>query len=536
MPTDCRLCFIIWEWSIEKKLKTETGNLYIPLRSSYTMKKTLDNILKFGKKVIKPIAKPLFLSTALFLGGTALNKAYSQQYQAKNPDKINIFVQPNDSTLAYYGSGDVNQDNQLNWNDYNKMVSEAPQIDEADLNGNGIPSDQQDIQIAEDYFNGNIEYLPSQWNKLETREERIGWLDDMLAIDQTDTITYVPYDYTTGEGWISGNYAGQTSLNFNGFKFKSQEEKEIMSAKYDTTNIGRFNIPVYAGAVNGHGRGGVVVQDSVKNPFHWVYPDQQNYGPLNDLRILGENFNPPANSQITIDRLTKAFENNDESVGINIEHLVNFRSGDDKILNLYYYNPKVIETREQALDKTYPILNLQGIENNLIYNPNYTTISINVSDQYFDRAGYSLNNLDTTWFSTPDTSIYLNSQLGNNELLVIAEDKAGNQTLEKRTYITDSNVATEDEKSKPQNYSLGDNYPNPFNPSTTISYTLPKDENVKLNIFNIKGQKLETLVNEKQVQGEHKVIWDSGKYPAGIYLYQLQTPNSTQTKKMLHLK
>ncbi len=103
------------------------------------MKKTLDSLLKFGKKVIKPIVKPLFLSTALFLGGAALNKAYSQQYHAKNPDKINVFVQPNDSTLAYYGSGDVNQDNQLNWNDYNKMVAEAPQIDEADLNGNGIP-------------------------------------------------------------------------------------------------------------------------------------------------------------------------------------------------------------------------------------------------------------------------------------------------------------------------------------------------------------------------------------------------------------
>jgi len=485
------------------------------------------------------------LTKLLVAGVTLVGLTFGQQYQAKNTNKINVFKQPNDSTLAYYGSGDVNKDNVLDWADYNKMVAEAPMIDETDLNGNGIPSDPQDIQIAADYFNGNIEYLPAQWDKLKTREERIDWLDKMLAIDQTDTMTYVPYDYTTGEGWISGNYAGQTSFNFNGFKFKSQEEKEIMSAKYDTTNIGRFNIPVYAGGYSapgfGHGQNGVNVEEDSKDSKHYVYPDQTR-DQYNDLKIIGENFNPLANTQITIDRLTKAFENNDESVGINIEHLVDFRSGDDKILNLYYYNPKVIETREQALDKTYPYLTLTAPEDGSIQNSKQLQISISGEDEYFDKLGFSFNDSDTTWTSNPDTSFYVNSQEGDNELLAIAEDKAGNQTLEKRVYTADSNyVAIEDENGGPQNYSLGDNYPNPFNPITQISYELPKDSKVELIIYNTLGKEIIKLVNKNQAFGKYNINWNGqnsigGQVPGGIYFYTLRTKDFTKTRKMLLLR
>jgi len=83
---------------------------------------------------------------------------------------------------------------------------------------------------------------------------------------------------------------------------------------------------------------------------------------------------------------------------------------------------------------------------------------------------------------------------------------------------------------------LVQNSPNPFNSVTYISFQLPKNEKVSLRIYNIYGQKLETLVNEELNTGEHIYKWDAGKYPGGIYFYKLDTRKSTSCGKMILLK
>ncbi|MCK5051378.1 MAG: T9SS type A sorting domain-containing protein [Candidatus Cloacimonetes bacterium] len=85
------------------------------------------------------------------------------------------------------------------------------------------------------------------------------------------------------------------------------------------------------------------------------------------------------------------------------------------------------------------------------------------------------------------------------------------------------------------------NYPNPFNPTTSISFSIPEKSNVELTIFNIKGQKVKTLVNSNLDQDNHSVIWngtDENRKPvsSGIYLYKLKTDNFEKTKKMILLK
>jgi len=85
------------------------------------------------------------------------------------------------------------------------------------------------------------------------------------------------------------------------------------------------------------------------------------------------------------------------------------------------------------------------------------------------------------------------------------------------------------------------NYPNPFNPSTNISFTIQHDSNVELSIFNIKGQKITTLINEQIQKGKHSITWsgvDSNNEPvgSGIYLYKLKTGNQKAVKRMLLLK
>ncbi|MDZ7318856.1 MAG: T9SS type A sorting domain-containing protein, partial [candidate division KSB1 bacterium] len=79
-------------------------------------------------------------------------------------------------------------------------------------------------------------------------------------------------------------------------------------------------------------------------------------------------------------------------------------------------------------------------------------------------------------------------------------------------------------------------YPNPFNPSTTISYSIPKTEKVTLEIYNTLGQKIVTLVDLVQPAGNYQVQVDGAKLTSGIYFYKLSTANFTQTRKMLLFK
>lgn len=85
------------------------------------------------------------------------------------------------------------------------------------------------------------------------------------------------------------------------------------------------------------------------------------------------------------------------------------------------------------------------------------------------------------------------------------------------------------------------NYPNPFNPSTTISYSLPENSSVRVDIYNIKGQLVKTLVNQTMLAGTHSVTWD-GKdgqgrsVSSGVYFCRMSLPNKVLTNKMLLMK
>ena len=93
----------------------------------------------------------------------------------------------------------------------------------------------------------------------------------------------------------------------------------------------------------------------------------------------------------------------------------------------------------------------------------------------------------------------------------------------------------------PQIFALHQNYPNPFNPTTSISYDLPKNEFVSINVFDLMGRKVKTLVNKEQIAGFRTVKWDATNntgHPvsAGMYIYTIQAGGFRQTRKMVLLK
>ncbi|RMD94154.1 MAG: T9SS C-terminal target domain-containing protein [Calditrichaeota bacterium] len=93
----------------------------------------------------------------------------------------------------------------------------------------------------------------------------------------------------------------------------------------------------------------------------------------------------------------------------------------------------------------------------------------------------------------------------------------------------------------PKNYALHQNYPNPFNPSTNIVYELPVGARVKLEIYNILGQKIKTLVDRDMPLGVHQIAWDGTddhgrRVSSGIYVYVLKAGTFKESKRMLLLK
>ena len=88
----------------------------------------------------------------------------------------------------------------------------------------------------------------------------------------------------------------------------------------------------------------------------------------------------------------------------------------------------------------------------------------------------------------------------------------------------------------PTGYELSQNFPNPFNPRTTIEFSLPNDSEVRLTIFNAIGAEVQTLVRDKFVAGRYSVEWDAGNVPSGIYFYRLAAGSFVQTKKLVLLR
>jgi predicted extracellular nuclease len=88
----------------------------------------------------------------------------------------------------------------------------------------------------------------------------------------------------------------------------------------------------------------------------------------------------------------------------------------------------------------------------------------------------------------------------------------------------------------PGTYSLEQNFPNPFNPTTTIQYGLPVSSTVTLTVYNIIGQEVMTLVNSYQNAGIYSVNFDASRLSSGMYLYRITAGNFVQVKKMMLLK
>ncbi len=88
----------------------------------------------------------------------------------------------------------------------------------------------------------------------------------------------------------------------------------------------------------------------------------------------------------------------------------------------------------------------------------------------------------------------------------------------------------------PKDFRLSQNHPNPFNPATSIEFSIPEDSYAKLTIYDVLGREVAVLFDQQLKRGVYRETWNAANYPSGVYFYKLQTEGFTETKKMVLLK
>jgi hypothetical protein len=163
----------------------------------------------------------------------------------------------------------------------------------------------------------------------------------------------------------------------------------------------------------------------------------------------------------------------------------------------------------------------------------------NIVNDSFDRPWHYELNFPPAW-PLPESFEYTNSQLmtASTDGFPVGDL---NWFPDKKAEWLLTNVRNNDRGFIPDDFSLSNAYPNPFNPQTNIDFRLAQASQVRITIYNVLGQQINVLVNEELAPGSYTVTWngtnDSGiLVPSGVYLYRLEAGSFSQTKKVMFLK
>ena len=144
---------------------------------------------------------------------------------------------------------------------------------------------------------------------------------------------------------------------------------------------------------------------------------------------------------------------------------------------------------------------------------------------------YKRNSVMSTGMLAPVCAIY---KSGSNKYSAFAYAGQGPTNL----YFNQENLQTGIRKlgEVPVKFELMQNYPNPFNPVTTIRFSINKDENVMFNIYDVLGNEVATIVNERLTANTYDISWDASSYSSGVYFYRIIAGDNVSVKKMMLVK
>lgn len=207
------------------------------------------------------------------------------------------------------------------------------------------------------------------------------------------------------------------------------------------------------------------------------------------------------------------------------------------------------------------IFDFLGDSLQLYYNPYYELDFFNFIDafsmsadssgdpSFYDAVDHSIVGIHKE-YNSAKTVFLAFDQLGMDtaypDMLPNYDEPAGTHWIEHDVYSildaaldwfgTPVSVENGDEPQFIEKFSLEQNFPNPFNPTTKIRYSLSSPGHVKLSVYNVVGQKITELVDDFQHAGVYEMFWDASELSSGVYFYRLETGSVSKTKKMLLLR
>ncbi len=229
-----------------------------------------------------------------------------------------------------------------------------------------------------------------------------------------------------------------------------------------------------------------------------------------------------------------------------IQELI-FRKTQNQILTYYVYDGAT-----KSLKYTYVLDNLDlqyfGDKAHYIFYPDLQPIDVN-NDGVYELIGAKLstikilngingNILHTFTFTEQAVGIVGVCDIDGDGYIELIISR-GQTSAESKIYIYSTPAQTiglPNNQNTATDFNLGQNYPNPFNPSTTIEYSLSQQSNVLIKLYDVLGQDVKTLVDDKKGIGTYKIEFDGSGLSSGTYFYQIILDGLADTKKMVLIK
>ncbi len=293
------------------------------------------------------------------------------------------------------------------------------------------------------------------------------------------------------------------------------------SAKTDFTTGTKPNSVVVAD-LNGDGKPDIVVTNSGSNTVS-VLINSTTTSLTAVASSIGVTWAGPGN---VLDNNPLTFWTSDVHFNSNAEEWIYIDQGIAQSVNKVVLIPRLDNDTSTTVD-CFPV------DFKFQYSSDTVTWTDIPGQSYTNYPAPANNNGEIFNFSAPVNSRYIRI-----DATKLSADTYGGfyfQLAEFHLYSSPTGI-NDKENEDVKTYSLSQNYPNPFNPSTTINFSLQKSGMTKLDIYNILGQKIASLVNENLSAGQHSINFNATNLPSGIYLYALTSGNYTVTRKMILLK
>lgn len=188
------------------------------------------------------------------------------------------------------------------------------------------------------------------------------------------------------------------------------------------------------------------------------------------------------------------------------------------------------------------ILTKSGNHPKLVWVPNNTVSNLTgykIYRKVDDEPFYYMGSLGINTFTYTDGEVNLNVKESAIQYYVAATNGAQEDPTNTVTAIGDYNPHKENQQGEELSelkYFLSDNFPNPFNPNTSISYSIPENAFVSLKIYDVLGNEVVELINEQKAPGNYQIDFNASELSSGIYYYTLTAGNFISTKKMSLIK